>query len=79
VLSFLNVDILTYLYTCNVNLSSQNNMTRHCVYVKFTYLMRLNVMNRNTLINPMYVSQIVRSACVFCNIGFVYLRHEKMI
>jgi len=54
-------------------------MTRHCVYVKFTYLMRLNVMNRNTLINPMYVSQIVRSACVFCNIGFVYLRHEKMI
>ena len=32
-------------------------MTRHCVYVKFTYLMRLNLMNHNTLTNPKYCTR----------------------
>ena len=56
-LSFFNVDILTCLYTYNVNLGSQSNVTRHCVYVKFTHLMRLTLMNRYTLTNPKYCTR----------------------
>ena len=56
-LSSFNVDILTYFCLYNVNFGSQSNMTRHCVYVKFTYLMRLNLMTCNTLTNPKYCTR----------------------
>ena len=49
--SFLNLNTLTFLYIYDVNLGFQSRMTCHCVYVKFTYLMRLYLTNRNTLAN----------------------------